>query len=99
MKLGFPQDVPKNDEGRRGAEQIFAELDTTHSGVVELTKLPKRTALDRLRAEIALRFGSLEQAWEDVNLLDSRIFRELIVLSEQHVKSVFAPVTTATPKT
>lgn len=98
IQFGFPADPPKNEE-IRGAEQVFAELDSTHSGVVDLAKLPKRTTLDRLRAEIALRFGSLEQAWEDVNLLDSRIFRELIVLSEQHVKSVFAPVTTATPKT
>ena len=60
---------------------LRAELDSTHSGVVDLAKLPKRTSLDRLRAEIALRFGSLEQAWEEVNLLDSRIFRELMALS------------------
>jgi Ca2+-binding EF-hand superfamily protein len=88
--LQFPTESAKTLDGdvSRGAEQIFQELDETHSGVVDLAKLPERTIMDRLRAEIALKHGSLPQAWAAINLFDSSQLRELMLLTPQSISSV-----------
>merc|ERR1719460_2947722 len=88
--LQFPTESAKTLDGdvSRGAEQIFQELDETHSGVVDLAKLPERTVMDRLRAEIALKHGSLPQAWGAINLFDSSQLRELMLLTPQSISSV-----------
>jgi hypothetical protein len=88
--LQFPTESAKTLDGdvSRGAEQIFQELDETHSGVVDLAKLPERTVMDRLRAEIALKHGSLPQAWATINLFDSSQLRELMLLTPQSISSI-----------
>jgi hypothetical protein len=88
--LGFPAESAKTLDGdvSRGAEQVFQELDETHSGVVDLAKLPERSVMDRLRDEITLKYGSLPQAWATINLFDSSQLRELMLLTPNSISSV-----------